>query len=121
MVTIFTFFFFFLSMINEYNCFQKVQHSSEGGGGYYHLKFFFSLSPQNQKRSELRHLGHLKYIRCSHFNEKKGVGGKVSRWRWQVGRGLLQPDKIKSFILINLLIVWSYNLLFILEGHFLLL
>ena len=67
------------------------------GGGYYQLEFF-SLSPQNQKDSELRHLGNLKYILYSHFNENKlGVGGIESRRRWRVGRGLLPPDKIKSF------------------------
>ena len=65
------------------------------GGGVVttNSSFFFSLSPQNQKDSELRHLGNLKYILCSHFNEKKlgvlRVGGKESRWRWQVGRGVV--------------------------------
>ena len=48
--------------------------SPHGGGGYYHLEFIFSLSPQNQKDSELRHLGNLKHILCSHFNEKKKGG-----------------------------------------------
>ena len=46
----------------------------------------FSLPPQNQKESGLSHLGNLKYIICSHFDEKK-MGGKVSHQIWQVGGG----------------------------------
>ena len=57
-----------------------------GGGG-------FSLSPQNQKESDLSHLGKLFYILCGHFDEKK-IGGstlpgaRVSRQsRWVRGGG----------------------------------
>ena len=78
------------------NTIASKKFNPHGGVGYHHLEFF-SLSPQNQKDSELRHLGNLKYILCSHFNEKNRVGGKVSCRRWRVGRGLLPPDKIKSF------------------------
>ena len=34
----------------------------------------FSLSPQNQKESDLSHLSNLKYILCGHFDEKKNRG-----------------------------------------------
>ena len=72
------------------------------GGSYYPLENF-SLSSQNQKESDLSHLGNLKYILCDHFHEKnwgtggRGVGclGKASRRRCRV-RGWLPPEKIKS-------------------------
>ena len=39
-------------------------------GGSYHPLEIFSLSPQNQKEIDLRHLGNLNYILCGHFDEK---------------------------------------------------
>ena len=35
----------------------------------YHPLENFSLSPQNQKENDLRHLGNLNYILCGHFDE----------------------------------------------------
>ena len=64
------------------------------GDGYHPLENF-SLSPQNQKESDLSHLGNLKYILCGQFDEGKSGVGEVSRQRWRV-RGWLPPKKIKS-------------------------
>ena len=61
----------------------------------------FSLSPQNQKESNLIHLGNLKYILAVILMKKNrgylGDGGKVRRQRWWVGGGATWEIKSNHF------------------------
>ena len=48
------------------------------GGGWFPLRFVSGLT-KNAKESDPGHLGHLFYILCGHFDEKK-PGGTPLRW-----------------------------------------
>ena len=91
---------------------------------------FFPCRPKTKKESDLSHLGNLFYILCGHFNEKNGgstlPGARVSRqsrWVWGGGGGnhltientrtLKNRHFEKKFLL-----VWSWNLLCMLEMSF---
>ena len=83
----------------------------------------FSLSPQNQEESDPRHLGDLSDILRSHFDEKQlGVppypGARVVSRQRPVGRGVCHLRKFKNAILKMLMLVWSWNLLCMLEMSF---
>ena len=67
------------------------------GGGWLPLENF-SLSPQNQKESDLRHLGNLNDILCSHSDEMlRGVTVSCQRWWIQGGCHLKKNQKSPIF------------------------
>ena len=78
----------------------------------------FSLSPQNQKGTDVGHLGSsswsIRHPSPSFRWTKNGgttlTGARVSRKR-PVGRGWFPPEKIQN-------LVWSWNLLYMLEMSF---
>ena len=73
----------------------------------------FPLSPQNQKESDLSHLGNLLYIIRGHFYEKQIGGtslpGAGVRRQSQWVPGWLPPSHCKISILKKYLLVWSWN------------
>ena len=90
-------------------------------GGHHPLENL-SLWPQNQQESDLSHLCDLFYILCGHFDEKKmgtTLPGAMISHQGPVGRGLVATwVNLKPPFCKMILLVWSWNLLCMLEMSF---